>query len=80
MNRASRGAVLQPPSPQPPHAPVAAEAAEQASLATMVLMQLACWNDLAANDILLATGSYEGFEDPGAVRRARKALARDEPA
>jgi hypothetical protein len=76
MNRASRGALLQPP-PQPPPAAVVAEAAGQSSLATMVLMQLACWDDLAANDLLLATGSYEGFEDPGAVRRARKALAKD---
>jgi hypothetical protein len=79
MNGASRSAVLQRPQ-QPLHASVAVEAAEPASLATMVLMQLACWDDRAANNILLATGSYEGFEDPGAVRRARRALAKHQPA
>lgn len=39
-----------------------------------VLTDLACYDDKWANEHLKASGSYGGFDEPGAVQAARHAL------
>ncbi|MEI4473218.1 hypothetical protein [Frigidibacter sp. MR17.24] len=56
-------------------AKVAAAEAERDALRA-ALDEIACWNDSFANDRLTATGSYGGFDEPGAVETARTAIAR----